>query len=123
MSTQYKHKPRQRSMSTHPTGANPQYSLEPRQQLTKDGQQLFLSRQHADDSQAYTKTTNKQSKRTSSVNGNEPQLLAEIFKPTVEAMQALNMLALAKTANGKLVIILPTSIFNDDLTLKGVLAE
>lgn len=45
-------------------------------------------------------------------------MLAVIFKATVEAMHALKMLALVKTTSGKLLIILPTIIFNDDLTLK-----
>jgi hypothetical protein len=67
----------------------------------------------------YIQTINQPLKRTLNASGNDPQLLAEIFKPTVEAMIALDMLTLAKTDGGRLVIILPTNLFNDDLTLKG----
>ena len=66
----------------------------------------------------YIQTINQPLKRTLNASGNDPQLLAEIFKPTVEAMIALDMLTLAKTDGGRLVIILPTNLFNDDLTLK-----
>jgi hypothetical protein len=122
MPTTYKRNPRRKSMSTLQTGESQQSSSEPRQLLTDSGQQLPTSRQHAEGTAPFTQTTPPPLKRTSTAKGNDPQLLAEIFKPTVEAMLALNLLTLAKTETGKLVIILPTNIFNDDLTLKVLTA-
>jgi hypothetical protein len=50
---------------------------------------------------------------------NDPELLAGILRATVQAMSELKLLAVVKTQSGKLAIILPTDIFNDDLTMKG----
>lgn len=118
MPTVYPTKPRQKSTSTLPTDASRQSLSEPLSVLTKDGQPSPSSLPRADGLPVYTQTTNQPLKRTLNANGNDPQLLAEIFKPTVDAMRALNMLTVVKTPSGKLAIILPTDMFNDDLTLK-----
>jgi hypothetical protein len=118
MPTVYQPKQRRKSTSTRPTGGSPLSLSAQRQQLTKNGQHLSLSRQHGEGTADYTQTINPPLKRTLNASGNDPQLLAEIFKPTVEAMQALNMLTLSHTPAGKFFILLPTNIFNDDLTLK-----
>lgn len=118
MSTVYPRKTRRKSTSIQATDGSLLSSSALRQQLTKNGQQSLSSHQRADGSQVSTQITPKPLKPTLSANGNDPQLLAEIFKPTVEAMQALGLLTLAKTTSGKLVIILSTNMFNDDLTVK-----
>jgi len=109
---------RRKSMSTHPMGGRRQSLSVPRQLLTDGGQQSHSFRQHAENTATSTRNIGKKSQNTQSESGNDPQLLAVIFKATVEAMHALKMLALVKTTSGKLLIILPTHIFNDDLTLK-----
>jgi hypothetical protein len=105
--------------STRQTVGNPLSLSAPRPVLTVAGQQLPLSRQHAANIPTSTNSMPTQSKRTMSGGTNDPELLAGILRATVQAMSELKLLAVVKTQSGKLAIILPTDIFNDDLTMKG----
>jgi hypothetical protein len=86
--------------------------------LTAGGQQSSPSPRTVNTGN-FTRNLHKQSQNTSADGQNDPRLLADGFRGIVKMLTSAKLLTRGKLADGRLVIILPSTIWNDDITLKG----
>jgi len=105
------------SASTRTTDAPPP-SLSGKAHLLTDGVRPSLQYRQTVNTGNFTPTSRQQSQNTNAAAPNDPRLLADGLRAIVRMLTTQKLLTLGRLADGRRVIILPSTVWNDDITLK-----